>query len=260
MKLSCCIGTNIERLEIIHKLGYKYCEPGLAAIAGQTDEAFAAFKAKLEQTGIKPVAANGMFPASVNLLLGEEGYPAVREYLDKALPRATELNIPIIILGSGPSRKIPDGMTVETATERFVAVTKDVIAPMCAEYGIVIGIEELRAAECNFINTCKEAMEIIRKVDRPNVKLLLDFYHAVLGGDTLEELESYGKEYIVHAHYGSPVNDRKAPKRGVDEHLVKEYFDMFARIGYDGGFSLEGLFENFETEAKEALEIMEALS
>lgn len=260
MKLSCCVGTSLEKLDSLKNVGYKYCEVALSALAKLSDEDYAALKAKLSETGITPVSANGMFPGEINLLLGEAGYPAVIEYLDKAFPRAKELGIPVIILGSGGSRKIPEDMTKEEAENRFCALLTDVISPKCTEYGLIIGIEELNANECNFINSCKEAMELIRRVNLPNIKLLVDFYHAVLGGDTMTELESYGTEYIVHAHYGSPINERKAPKKGVDEHLIKEYFDMFKRIGYEGAFSLEGRFQDFDADIAEAFEIMNALN
>lgn len=258
MKLCCCVGTNIERIELASKAGYKYCEIAFTDLAVKTDEDFAALKDKMGSLGIKPIAANCMFSPRMRLLEGEKGYPAVREHLEKALPRAKELGIPVVILGSGDARKIPEGMTKQEAADRFVAVIKDVIAPMFAEYGIMIGLEELRAEECNFINTCKEAMEIIRRIDRPNVKLLLDFYHAILGGDTLEELETYGTEYIVHVHYGSPINERRAPKHGVDDHLIREYFALLKKMGYDEGFSLEGKTDDFEAEITEALSVMTA--
>lgn len=258
MKLSCCVGTSLEKLDILAKAGYKYCEIALSGIAKLSDREFKALKKKLEKKGITPVSANGMFPGEINLLLGEEGYPAVREYLDKVFPRAKELGIPVIILGSGKSRTIPDDMTKEEAENRFCALLTDVISPKCTEYGLVIGIEELNKNECNFINSCKEAMELIRRVNLPNIKLLVDFYHAVLGGDTVEELESYGSEYIVHAHYGSPINGHLAPKKGVDDHLIKEYFDMFKRIGYEGAFSIEAKFEDFKEDVVESLEIMNA--
>lgn len=258
MKLSCCIGVSLERLDTMKKIGYKHCEVSLAALAALTDEGFEALVAKLKETGITAVAANGMFPGEINLLLGEAGYPAITEYLDKVFPRAKALGIPVIILGSGNSRKIPETMTKKEAEDLFCAMLRDVISPKCTEYGLTIGIEELNDKECNFINSCKEAMELIRRVDLPNIRLLVDFYHAVLGGDTVAELESYGTEYIVHAHYGSPINERRYPKKGVDEHLIKEYFAMFKRIGYEGAFSLEGKADNFEVDGAEALEIMSA--
>ena len=197
-------------------------------------------------------------PGEINLLLGEAGYPAVREYLDRAFPRAKELGVPVIILGSGNSRKIPEGMTKEEAENLFCALLTDVISPKCTEYGLVIGIEELNAKECNFINTCKEAMELIRRVNLPNIRLLVDFYHSIVGGDTVEELSSYGKDYIVHCHYGSPINERMMPKAGVDEHLVKEYMEMQKAFGYEGAFSLEGKIPDFEADITEALGIMSA--
>ncbi len=259
MKLSCCIGTNKDRLDVMKKIGFKYCEVALSSLANLSDEDFAALKAKLIETGITPVSANGMFPGEINLLLGKEGYKAVEEYLDKAFPRAKELGVPVIILGSGNSRRIPEGMTLEEAEDLFCAVCRDVISPKCTEYGLIIGIEELNKNEVNFINSCKDAMKLIRRMNLPNIKLLVDFYHSIQEGDTVEELREFGKEgYIVHCHYGSPINERRAPKKGVDEHLVKEYMEMLKSVGYEGAFSIEGKITDFEAELTEAYEIMSA--
>ena len=75
-------------------------------------------------------------------------------------------------------------------------------------------------------------MEIIRAVNLPNIKLLLDYFHAILGGDTLEQLATYGDD-IVHVHLASPINERSVPREN-DLEDCRKFFAMLNSIGYKG--------------------------
>ncbi len=238
MIFSFCCAINADNAKAMYDLGYTGTESTVFCINDLDDAAFAEFLAKTKEYKLNYVSANGMFPASVPLLQGEAGYAKVTEYLERVFPRIVALGIPVVVLGSGGARKIPEGMSKEEATDRFCALLTDVISPMAAKYGITIAIEELRKEECNFINSCKEAMEIIRRVNLPNIKLLVDYYHAILGGDTLEELATYG-DNIVHVHIASPKNKRYIPLESDYEDCVA-FFRMLKSIGYKGAISFEG--------------------
>ena len=255
MKFSCCVGLNAEKLKTLNKVGCKYFEPSVEAVFSASQEDYESFLSLKNEFGMEAVAANGMFPGRIGLLRGKECYSEVSEYLDNAFARCQKLGIPVGILGSGKAREIPEGMSKEEAFERFSALLSDVVSPYAKKYGIIIGIEELRSEECSFINSCREAMELIRAVNLPNIKLLVDYYHAMLGGDTLEELESYG-DNIVHVHIASPKNNRNVPAYD-DLEDCRTFFAMLQRINYKGGISLEGRFgDDFEASLKTALEVM----
>lgn len=256
MKFCCCVGLNTDRLPILKKHGLEYCEPAISAIASADDEKFNEFLAKKNELGLKCASANGMFPGDIPLLEGKAGYGKISEYLDHAFSRCQALGVPVGILGSGKAREIPEGMSKEEATERFCALLSDVVSPYAEKYGIIVGIEELCAQECNFINSCKEAMEIIRAVNVPNVKLLLDYYHAIHGGDTLEELESYN-DNIVHVHISSTINDRMVPM-DCDLDACREFFSMLKRIDYKGAVSIEARFGDFDSDIETAVKTMNA--
>ncbi len=239
MKFSCCIGLkDFERLEILKKVGYTHYETGLSRLVDESDEDIAKFDAKAKELGMGCVSLNAMFPSTIPLLRGPESYPEITEYMEMAFAKAKPLGAKVIVLGSGGARKIPDDMTKEEATERFIALCRDCIAPCAEKWGLTIVIEELRAEECNFINSCKEAMEIIRAVNKPSIQLLVDYYHAVLGGDTMEEIASYG-DAIKHVHIASPKRERCFPNEE-DAADVKDFFEALKKAGYDGGVSLEG--------------------
>ncbi|MBQ9130435.1 MAG: sugar phosphate isomerase/epimerase [Clostridia bacterium] len=107
-------------------------------------------------------------------------------------------------------------------TERTVAMAK--------KYGKTVCIEELNSRECNIINTCAEAMGIIRAVNRPEITLLWDFYHTGIEKEPVETIAAY-KGYITHAHIASPSNSRAFPRpNDGDDH--KTFFDALRKAEY----------------------------
>ncbi len=256
MKYCCCIGLEaLNRLEILHAHGYTCYETGFSALQKAPEEKILALRDKAAELGMTCVSHNGMFPAEVPLLRGPEGYDDVRAYLEETFEKAKPLGSPVVVLGSGKAREIPEGMTKEEAFDRFAALLRDVVGPMAAERGITIAIEELRRQECNFINNCREAMELIRAVNHPSIKLLIDYFHSMLGGDKLEELASYG-DAIAHVHIASPKNDRRYPNIN-DLADCRGFFAALKSAGYDGPISLEGSDGgNFESAIAEAISVM----
>ncbi len=257
MKFSACVpmGTERERFPIMKKLGFNHAEPAFSAMYGATEEQVDDFIAAMNEYGITCPTANGMFIEEIKLLEGKESYSKVGEYLDFVFSRAKKFGVQIGILGSGSARTIPEGMSKEEANERFCALLTDVVSPYAKKYDIIVGIEELRAQECNFINSCREAMEIIRAVNLPNIKLLVDYFHAILGGDTLEQIATY-KDDIVHVHLASPINKRSVPREN-DLEDCRAFFAMLNNIGYKGVVSLEGSYYNdFESDITLAIDVM----
>ncbi len=256
MKFACCINLGaVDKLEILKKHGYTAYETGFSALTNAEDEKILAFAEKTKELGMPCVSHNGMFPADIKLLAGQSEYGKINEYLDKTFEKAKPLGSPIVVLGSGGARKIPEDMSIELATERFTALLSDVIAPQAKKWGVTIAIEELRREECNFINNCREAMEIIRAVNKPEIQLLIDYYHSMLGGDKLTELASYG-DAIKHVHIASPKNNRNFPNID-DLGDCRSFFAALKTAGYDGAISLEGRAgENFESSIAEAISVM----
>ena len=255
MKFGCCIGLDPKRLETLHKYGYTCYETGFSGAAGSPDEKIAAMREKADELNMVCVSHNGMFPGDFKLLGGSDEYGRIEEFLNMAFEKVKPLGSPVVVLGSGSARRIPDDMSEDEAKERFIALLSDVIAPIAKKYNVTIAIEELRREECNFINNCREAMEIIRAVDKPEIQLLIDYYHSMLGGDKLTELASYGSA-IKHVHIASPKNDRKFPNID-DIGDCRSFFAALKTAGYDGAISLEGSDGgNFESSLAEAISVM----
>ncbi len=257
MKFSCCVDLSsaAKRLEILKNHGYNGFETGLCSIFEADDEKIAAAVEASKALDMPCISHNGMFLKEIRLLNGPDGYSAVEEYLEKALEKAKPFGSPIVVLGSGDARSIPDGMSLETAKERFTALLSEVIAPIAHRHGVIIAIEELRREECNFINSAREAMELVCAVNKPEIQLLVDYYHATLGGDKLSDIAGFGSA-IKHVHIASPKNNRRFPMID-DIGDCRAFFAALRKAGYDGYVSLEGSDGgNFESAVTEAISVM----
>lgn len=114
---------------------------------------------------------------------------------------------------------------------RFAA---DLVAPE----GITITIEPLNTRDVPgyFIAHQMDAIELVRNVERPNVAVQLDFYHAqIMDGDLTRLAEKMGSA-IGHVQIAS-VPDRHEPDEG--EVNFTHVFATLDRIGYAGWIGCE---------------------
>ena len=108
-------------------------------------------------------------------------------------------------------------------------------ADAAAAARIALSIEPLNRFECYFLNTIDDAARFVRGLDRPNVGLLYDTFHA-----NIEEKDPIGAiganlDAINHVHVSA--NDRGTPGK---DHVP--YLDTFKALkggGYDGWLTIE---------------------
>ena len=239
MIIGTCGAWDEGSLRKIKSYGCDCVEPPLFLVAEDSDEKLKRSREVCEEIGLKCLSFNGMLTGNMPLLGGKDCNGPLEEYMRRALAKASILGGNIIVLGCGAQRRIPEGMDPETAEERFVNVLRDVIVPAAEEKGFTVALEELRKEECNFINSAKEAYEIIKRVGSGSLKLHIDYFHTMLGGATLEEIAGYG-DMIAHVHLSSLKHFREFPKLSdVDE--FAELRKALEKAGYKGAATFEGV-------------------
>lgn len=87
-----------------------------------------------------------------------------------------------------------------------------ILADMAAEYGITLGMEVLNRFEGYMLNTCEEAVDFVAKIDRPNVKVMLDTFHMNIEEDSFGDAIRMAGKYLGHFHLGEA--NRRPPFRG----------------------------------------------
>ena len=87
-----------------------------------------------------------------------------------------------------------------------------------------------------FLTRAEHAADIIAKVDRPNVRLQFDFYHAqIMGGDLIKRFEKYFP-LVGHVQIAA-VPSRHEPDEG--EVNYSEIFSMLDALGYSSWVACE---------------------
>ncbi len=245
------IGTCHARPEFfktLAALGYDYLEGNFSAIAGMSDEAFEIHKAALLESGLKYEVCNGFFPGNFVLYAydhetGEatadfsEVEKNVLAYVQKNYARVAQLGTEVVVIGSGAARKVPDDMKLETAIAQFGRVL-EICADEAKKYGIVVTVEPLNTEETNSVNTLADSLDIIDRLQHPNIKAMNDFFHSMKQNEPLASLERAG-DRLVHLHIARPT-DRRNPTL-IDEPTFTEALQTLKKIGYNSRMSLESV-------------------
>jgi sugar phosphate isomerase/epimerase len=122
----------------------------------------------------------------------------------------------------------------EKAEGRFI----DLLADLC-EYAqpkdVTLILEPVNRYEINFINSVEDGAALVKKVARPNFKLMPDVFHmniedVTIGGELAKHIED-----IAYIHFAD--SNRRAPGWGHTD--FADILRNLKRVGYQGWCSLE---------------------
>ncbi len=245
-----CTTKEIGRIRPLAEMGYDYVELGFRVLAPlEDDSTFADIRERILDAPIRPEALSGFIPPYVGLkVVGPEVDRAkLRRYLETMLGRAAQVGAKVAVFGSGASRAVPEGFPRARALDQlrdFLALGADVAAAR----GITLVLEVLNREETNLVNTMDEALALIRSLNRPALRAMVDYYHVLADGQPLDQIRQAGV-LLAHAHTADA--GRQPPgTAGTDQHA---FLAALHAAGYDGRLSVECRFEDFDREAPAAL-------
>lgn len=195
---------------------------------------------------------NVLFPAGIKIVGPEVEEERVLSYLDSVLLRAKQAEVPLIVLGSGGARRIPEDYSHDMAKADFIALCRK-MAEVAAQRQIVIAIESLNSTETNFINTLKEATEIVKEVAHSNFRLNADIYHMMKESESPAHIIEAG-DLIVHVEIAEK-DKRTVP--GVMGDDFRPYLQALHAIGYYGPIFIEARIGDAFTEIPRAYTYLE---
>ena len=208
MRFGVC--TSFENIPALIEAGYDYLEFNFTSFVEMSDEQFEQAKATVEKYNFYAESFNCFFPWNIRLTGSDIDYERITSHILAGMPRAAALGGKICVIGSGGSRKIPDGYN------QFAEVL-GIAGDIAAEYGITVVVEPLQADETNLINTVEQGIEFVKKVNKPN------------GG------------WLAHLHLARANDDRAMP---YDEDMpkIEEWANAVFESEYKGNLSLEGSY------------------
>ena len=175
-------------------------------------------------------------------------YPFIQSRCRAMCEIARAINCPTIAVVPGP---IPDFKTTwAEIVDEYVTVLRD-LSNIASEYGVKLAFEFLGFG-WNCVRTPRAAWEIVQKVDRKNVGLVIDTAHFYAGGGLMNELDTLKSDRIFALHLDD-VED--TPKEAITDGTrlypghgivpLEEICIRLKNIGYDGHCSVEIFREEY---------------
>ncbi|RDC63135.1 sugar phosphate isomerase/epimerase family protein [Adhaeribacter pallidiroseus] len=227
---------SLDRDSLVYASGFRLMGETVGKMLAPTltEEQFKANLQQIKKAKSKLYLCNVLFPGSLKIAGPEVDHKKVLDYLDQVFARAKKANVPVIVLGSGGSRRLPDGYDQVKATADFIQLCKQ-MALVAKKYGITIAIESLNSTETNFLTTVQEAAAVVRQVNHPNFRLNADIYHMMKENEPPQHIIDAGK-LITHVEI---AEKEKRTMPGVVGEDFRPYFRALKTIQYKGPIVIE---------------------
>ncbi len=159
------------------------------------------------------------------------------EVVTRLVGLCAELGGRVLVHGSPKQRQTAPGETLATARGRLIGFLGDA-ARVAAAHGVTYCIEPLGRAETELINTVAEAAEVVRAVDNPALRTMIDCSAA--GATETQSLPDLIDTWlptglIAHVQVNDP--NRRGPGQG--DIRFAPIFAALQRHGYDATVAVE---------------------
>jgi sugar phosphate isomerase/epimerase len=210
---------------LVREAGYDYVELPLAAQD---------FSSGAKIVSPLPVAAfNYFFPQDMRIVGDNVDAAKLDRYLGRAAVIMGDAGAKVAVMGSAWARNVPEGFDRERAEDQIVRAL-DRIADHLKGTGVTLAIEPLYRQESNIINSVAEGVAFARRVNRPEIRVLADFFHMEEENEPLESLRD-NRDWVVHIHLAD--TGRRNP--GTGSYPYDGFFGLLKETGYAGLMSAE---------------------
>ncbi len=171
----------------------------------------------------------------------EAGKEKLADECEELCQIASDIGCPYVVIVPG---RMPQGATRADVIEESVRVLTEMSA-VAARHNIALAFEFLGQTDCS-VQTLELADEIVRRVARPNVGLVIDSFHFYAGGSKVESINELDPESLFIFHINDAedrprdeLEDRHRLLPGLGILPLEEIIKALRRIGYDRVTSVE---------------------
>jgi sugar phosphate isomerase/epimerase len=233
--------TWADQCKAIAAAGYSGIEVAPFAIAARPADLSAADRRTLKQAAadhsLEIIGLHWLLAKTSGFHLTSDD-PYVRKataaYLGELADLCGDLGGSIMVFGSPAQRNLREGLSREEGLARAVEVFS-ACAPKLAERGVTLCVEPLTPKETNFITTCADAVEIIRGVNHPAVRLHQDVKAMLSEKISIPELIHEHAAVTKHFH----VNDSNLLGPGMGDTDFAPILRALEETNYAGWVSVE---------------------
>lgn len=164
----------------------------------------------------------------------EEVRLRTRKYLNSLIRFCSDIGGQVLVFGSPKQRSVHPELTYEQAWE-YARETFAHCAETARHCGVYLCIEPLSTNETDFINNITEAVRMVREVDKPHLRTMVDVKAMCSEGRPFADIVQEAGDLIMHVH----ANDESGKGPGAGETDFREVKAALDKIGYDGYVSVE---------------------
>ena len=250
-----------SQCQFIAKVGYTGIEVAPFSLAPRITDV----SLQTRQTLGKQAAECGLEVVGLHWLLAKtEGFhltssdAAVRQatsaYLSELGAACADLGGHVLVFGSPGQRSFGPEMSRGEAYGNAASVFRACM-PRLADRGVRLCMEPLTPQETNFVNTCEDAVELMRLVDHPNFVLHQDV-KAMLGSEREPIPDLIERHANILGHFHGNETNLLGPGMGPTDY--RPIFQAIAKVDYSGWVSVEAFDSSpgIETIARTSFEYM----
>ena len=222
----------------IQQVGFDYAELDIPEIEALSERKFHVLYEKVQETGFLVLIGSRALPIAEPWFFTEQFQTMkYKAYLRHACQRASILGMKKMILGNGKARWLVDKDSLKKEY-RFIDFMR-MFAEIAGEYEIEVILEPLSPRYSNYINTLPEAVQIIHKIDMPNLFTMADLRHMFWSEEPFENVITYvDNVHHIHMEYPTSYPKRPFPKLEDDFHYT-EFLDVLIKSGYQDTLTIE---------------------
>jgi len=222
MKIGWCAA--LKDAGLVEQAGYDYIELPLAAQD---------FDSRAIDSPLPVGAFNYFFPQDMRIVGPDVDEARLDGYLARAAELMASVGARVAVMGSAWARNVPAGFDRAHAEQQILRAL-DRCADRLKSTGVTLAIEPLCRQESNIINSVAEGVAFARRVNRPEIRVLADFFHMDEENEPLETLRA-NRDWIAHIHLADTA--RRNP--GTGGYDYDRFFGLLKEINYRGMMSVE---------------------
>ncbi len=240
----------------MRRAGFDYAELDIPEIEALSETEFENLCNQVHQTGFPVLTGARALPIADPWFFTDRfQMTEYKSYLENACRRAKILGIKKIIIGNGKARWLIDDTSMEKEP-RFIDFMR-MFAEIAESQDVEVILEPLGPKYSNYINTVPQAIEVIHKINMPNVYTMVDLRHLVWSEEPMEDISGC-MDYIHHIHvdYPKAFPERPFPSTA-DDYDYSDFIREIKKSGYHGTLTIEAdIPQDWNTAYKNAVEVL----
>ena len=230
----------VTDLQAAKAAGFDYVEIWAAKLRAFLKERRAEeLKDLFVESGLSPLSINSIEHVTFR---DAQAYDSIKQECEELSSIAEVVGCPCIVVVPG---RLPAG---GASRENVIAESVRVLNELCdiaAKYNVTLAFEFLGQPDCS-VPTLDLAADVVRKVGRENLGVVIDSFHFYAGGSTFEMIDALDPKLIQIFHINDAedlprdqLEDRHRLLPGLGILPLREMLSAFRRIGYDKVASVE---------------------